>query len=120
MVTPFEYFTTNEILGASADHQIDGVIIQYDKQIEAAGYYSKPSLIAIVSSADGEKLQQLAQPFSESAEAKLEHRYYTNCDLVGQMMVHYLGLFVCYLAICSLWYYLTWTHYQGTQVDKSL
>jgi len=62
-VTPFEYFTTNEILGKSKEFDIGGVVIQYDKQIEAAGYYKEPALIATISNAEGHKLQELAQPF---------------------------------------------------------
>ena len=50
----------------------------------------------------------------------MEHRYYTNCELVGQMSVHYMSLSLIYLGICTLWWYLTWIYYAGSQVDKSL
>ena len=52
-MTPFDYFRTNEILVASENRGIDGVIIQYDKEIEAAGYYKRPALIAIVRNEQG-------------------------------------------------------------------
>jgi hypothetical protein len=62
VVSPFDYVNTNDLLSEAPDYNIEGVIIQYDQAIEAAGYYAKPQLIAIASTLDGKSMQALAQP----------------------------------------------------------
>ena len=42
VVSPFDYINTNDFLSKAVDYNIDGVVIQYDQAIEAAGYYSEP------------------------------------------------------------------------------
>ena len=49
VISPFDYVNTNDLLSSAQAFNIDGVIIQYDQQIEAAGYYAKPQLISIIS-----------------------------------------------------------------------
>ena len=39
VITPFDYVNTNDLLSNAPDYQIEGVVIQYDQAIEAAGYY---------------------------------------------------------------------------------
>ena len=56
VVSPFDYVNTNELLSNAPEYDIDGVVIQYDQAIEAAGYYAQPQLIALVSNSDGKEL----------------------------------------------------------------
>ena len=56
MISPFDYINTNDFLSKAVDYNIDGVVIQYDQAIEAAGYYSEPQLIALTSKEDGKTL----------------------------------------------------------------
>jgi hypothetical protein len=42
VISPFDYVNTNDLLSAAPEYDIEGVIIQYDQAIEAAGYYAKP------------------------------------------------------------------------------
>lgn len=79
VVSPFDYINTNDFLSKAVDYNIDGVVIQYDQAIEAAGYYSEPQLIALASKDDGKSLQSMTQPAVENAKCKMEHRYLTNC-----------------------------------------
>lgn len=60
MVSPFDYVNTNDLLGNAPEYNIEGVVIQYDQAIEAAGYYAKPKLIAIASNVDGKSVQGLS------------------------------------------------------------
>jgi len=53
VISPFDYVNTNDLLSMANQFNIEGFIIQYDQAIEAAGYYSSPSLIAITSILDG-------------------------------------------------------------------
>ncbi len=57
VITPFDYVNTNDLLSNAPDYNIEGVVIQYDQAIEAAGYYQKPQLIAIANNQDGKQLQ---------------------------------------------------------------
>lgn len=57
VISPFDYVNTNDLLTAAPEYNIEGVIIQYDQAIEAAGYYAKPQLIAMASQADGSALK---------------------------------------------------------------
>ena len=41
-MSPFDYVNTNDLLGNAPEYNIEGVVIQYDQAIEAAGYYAKP------------------------------------------------------------------------------
>ena len=50
----------------------------------------------------------------------MEHRYFTNCSLVNSMMIRYIALSLVYIGACTIWFQLTWRHYRGTAVDKSL
>lgn len=82
MITPFDYYHTNDFLTKAKDYSIEGVIIQYDKMIESAGYYSTPELIAMVNEEDGEALRKVSQPLVAGAQCKMRHRYRTNCSII--------------------------------------
>ena len=53
---------TNEMLTAAEQNNIEGVIIIYDAEIDAAGYYDYPEMIAIASTADGARIKALSLP----------------------------------------------------------
>ena len=120
VISPFDYVNTNDLLSSAQAFNIDGVIIQYDQQIEAAGYYAKPQLISIISTQAGRELQRISQPKSQKATARLEHRYLTNCSLVTSMQSYYALISVMYLAICLIWAQQTWGEYAHLNEGASL
>ena len=124
VISPFDYVNTNDLLSNAPAFNIDGVIIQYDQQIEAAGYYAKPQLIAIVSTQEGRELAKISQPQNKNSKGHMEHRYLTNCQLVTSMQGYYALISVIYLAICLIWAHTTWNEYEqfsdGASLQKSL
>ena len=90
-------------MSGAPDFNIEGVIIQYDQDIEAAGYYAKPKLIAITTVADGKSIQPFAYPNYQKGGVKMEHRYLTNCGIDTSMQSYYAVISCIYLMICLLW-----------------
>ena len=120
VISPFDYVNTNDLLSNAPAFNIDGVIIQYDQQIEAAGYYAKPQLIAIVSTQEGRELAKISQPQNKNSKGHMEHRYLTNCQLVTSMQGYYALISVIYLAICLIWAHTTWNEYEQFSDGASL
>ena len=124
VISPFDYVNTNDLLSNAPAYNVQGVIIQYDQQIEAAGYYAKPELIAIVSTTAGRELQKISRPMVNGATAKMDHRYLTNCSLVTSMQGYYALISVVYLCVCMIWAQQVWGQYaalgDGNSLQKAL
>ena len=124
VITPFDYYSTNEFLQKAAEYNIDGIIIQYDDTIEAAGYYASPELIAIISSEEGRKIKPLVQPITKEVHGKFEHEYITHCQLLTTWQGYYAVLSCLYMVVSLIWIQQNWSEYgeeyDGASLQKTL